>query len=195
MISNFIKYIFIISGLSPILLSLWFVKTIQNFHNLSFYLEYESINKIRIGLIEFAESNYLLLIFVGLVFLNNYLLKKAIYTLSVGEVKLKSIKSADFNFSPVMISYFLPWFKFLNTNLADTVWLIGSLLIYLVFIIIWKNSYHFNLIFRLFFGYRFYEIQTKNEIGYLLLSKQKLINTNQVNKYIQLTDYMIINIK
>ena len=74
------------------------------------------------------------------------------------------------------------------------IYIISVAIIILVATVINKSSYHFNLIVKLFLNYRYYEIQTKNEVTYFMLSKQKLINSKQVNKYVQLTDYLLINV-
>lgn len=43
------------------------------------------------------------------------------------------------------------------------------------------------------FGYRYYEIATKKEVTYIMISKEKLINPSDIKAYSQLTDYVILN--
>jgi len=107
-------------------------------------------------------------------------------------IDAKSIKPADFNYLPILVSWILPFFKLFITDIKDIILLIGSLLIFVLAAYIGKGSYYFNLIFRLL-GYKNYEVQTKAEVTFLVLSKKNLINVNQVNAVVYLTEHMLIN--
>ena len=193
MYSNFIKFVIVFTGLSPILLSYWIVKTLQNIDNLEFYLTIDSLGSVNSGLRNILTNHYLLILFICIFLLCRFLFLQGVKNLSIGSIELKSIKSADINFNPILFSYILPWSKFLFKSNEDLLFVIGFVFIYVMYTYLGKNSYHYNLILRLL-GYKNYEVQTKKEMGYLLLSKETLINVNQVTQYIQLSDYMIVKV-
>ena len=193
MYSNLFRFIFSMTGLAPIFLSCWIVKLIQEIEGWSFYLSLDSFSDFCLGLVELLSNHYLLLLFILLVLLCNLLLNKAIRTLPIGSINVKHIKPVDTNLSSILFSYVLPWFKFLKIELADWILLTGTIMVYFAIVIIWQNSYHYNLIVRLLLGYRHYEIKTTSEVSYLLLAKYKIVNPKQINRYVQLYDYMIID--
>lgn len=193
MYSHFIRFVLTLTGLSPVLLSYWMVKILQNFSNLELYLSLESSKGLISGLKEILINHYLVFTFILVFFLSKYLFMQGLKNLSTGAIELKSIKSVDINFNPILFSYILPWSKFFFKSNEDLIFVVGFIFIYIIYTYIGKNSYHFNLILRLL-GYKNYEVQTKKEMGYLLLSKTTLINVSQVTKYVQISDYMIVNI-
>ena len=195
MYSNIIKLILTATAFSPILLSYWIVNTLLNAKNLSIYLDIESFSSLSKGILQIITTHYLLLLFLLTVLLCKISLNTAIKTLPIGSIEVKSIKPADVNFDRILFSYILPWIKLATNNDLDLLFVLGFFLFYVVYTILGKNSYHYNLVFRILLGYYNYEIQTKKEVTFLLLSKMKIINSNQITKYVSLMDYMIINIK
>lgn len=180
-------------GFSPILVSLWIVKTIQNWNDLYFYIKADSWKDAYAGTINLLRNHYLVLIFIVILLTTRFLIKKAEHTLSIGAIDVKSIKPSDNNFLTFLFSIILPFFKFYVTGISDFTFLIGFIIICIVYAIVLNRSYHFNLMLRFFFGYNNYEVQSKKEITYLVLSKSILINPSQLTHYIQLTDFMLIN--
>lgn len=193
MYSHFIRFVLTLTGLSPILLSYWIVKTLQNFSDFKLYLSLDNANDFISGLKQLLICHYLLFAFIIVFLLCKYLFLEGLKNLSIGAIELKSIKSVDINFNPILFSYILPWSKFFFKSNEDLIFVAGFIFIYLIYTYIGKNSYHYNLILRLL-GYKNYEVQTKKEMGYLLLSKITLINVNQVTLYVQISDYMIVNV-
>ena len=110
--------------------------------------------------------------------------------LTINEIQLKSLKTADNNFMPMILSYFMPCIELYKKDLIYTfVWIA----IVLIAVIISKNSYHYNPILKFIFGYRYYEVQTTKDITYTLLTQKKLINKNQINQFSQISDYVILD--
>jgi len=175
------------------LLTYWVVSTIQKFGKLSFYFEVSSLKGFFEETAKFLWIHIPIVIFLVLVVLCRLLLKAAMKNLTINEILIKSVKPADHNYSAILISYSLPLFKLCFSDSKDQLFTIGLILVILVYSSIAKSSYHFNLLIRLF-GYRNYEIQTKAEITYLMLSKAKIINANHVSECITLTDHMLINV-
>lgn len=195
MYSNLIKFILVITSLSPILISYWIVLTILNFNNLDIYLDFSSGKIIVEGFKDFLCNHYLILIFISVVLLCRHIFLKGIRNLSIGSIELKQIKSVDVNFNPILISYILPCFKFQFKNNEELIIVVGTVLVYFIYAYIAKNSYHYNLIIRLLFNYKNYEVQTTCEVSYLMLSKEILNNKKQVKTYVQISEHMLVNIK
>jgi hypothetical protein len=193
MYSNFIKFVLVLISLSPIILSYWIVITILNFNNLEVFLEFSSGEKFLYDFKNFLSNQYLLILFASIVILCNYIFTRGLKNLSIGAIDLKQIKSVDVNFNPILISYMLPWFKFHFKNNEDLVLVIGSLIIYTIYAYIAKSSYHYNLVIRLLFNYKNYEVQTTGEVWCLMLSKETLKNKKQATRYIQISDHMLVN--
>ncbi|MNK24778.1 hypothetical protein D3C87_430920 [compost metagenome] len=181
MLADYLKFILFSLNFSPVLLILWFVNLITK------YSKVHTLNKFTYG------DFYLLGSFVICIAICWFIIRLARRTLPTHYIQLKSIKSADMNFQPMFLSYFLPIAKLEFKDVNDIVILVVTLLLFLTFAIINNQSYSFNPILRLVFGYKHYEVQTKKEFTYIMLSKKKLINPSQVNSYIQLADYVILN--
>lgn len=194
MYSNFVKYVFVLCSLSPILLSYWIVLRFIDYDNLSIYIDVSSWKVIMEGVVDLLSKQYLLFLFIMVVFLCRYIFMHAIKNLSVGAINLKQIKAVDVNFNPILISYILPCFKFHFKDNEDLILVLGSILIYCIYAFIAKSSYHYNLIIRLLFNYKNYEVQTTGEIWYLMLSKNTINNKNQVSSYVQISEHMLVNL-
>jgi hypothetical protein len=193
MYSNFIKFIFAATAFSPILISYWTVDTFMNRKQLDFFIKLNSVDDFFKGSINVLANHYLLLFFALVVLLCRFLINKAKNELSVGSISLKQIKTSDVNFDRVIFSYMLPFARIPFGGNVDLV-LIGVIFLYLLFVMVSMSSYHHNLAVRILLGYKHYEVQTTNDITYLMLSKQKLINKDQVKEYVHVSDYMIINV-
>jgi len=123
------------------------------------------------------------------------LLKLAIKHLPIYTIQIKSIKSSDLNFTPMLLSYFLPVAKLQFKTWNDNIFLVVTLLLFFLLARIAQSTYHFNPILRLIFGYKYYEVQTKKEVTFLMLSKETLVNPDHIHSYIVLTDSVVLNLK
>lgn len=189
MYSNSIKFILVLTGFAPIFLIYWILELIINFKNLHFYVSLDWFS-----FSNFLSHHYSLFIFLILILLAFVLKSKALHSLPIGSIEVKSIKPADINLNPLLISYFLPLCKFYFTDADDAIFLLVPVIISILYIAIGKNAYHYNLVFRLLFRYKNYEIQTKSEVTYLLLSKTKIVRPDQIKRFVQLSEYMLIHI-
>lgn len=194
MFTSFIRIVIVAIGLSPVLLSLYIVKMIRIHQQLRFFFAGNSLSDFIAGAANFVNVNGLLLIFVGVVLFAGFLMRMAEGKLPVGRIDTKSIKSSDTNFVTIIFSIVLPFFKFLTPSVGDSVYIIGFLFVGLVYCFIMKASYHFNLVMRVFFGYKHYEVATRKEVTYIVLSKEKLINPKQLTLYVYISDLMLINV-
>ena len=109
--------------------------------------------------------------------------------LTINNIGVKSIKSADLNMNSLLLSYFLPCIELFK---KDPIFIFGWFVVLIILIVINRGTYFYNPIIKLF-GYRYYEVTTNSGVVYTMISKKKLVNTNEVKRYSQLTDYVILN--
>lgn len=182
MFANYIKLIFVITAYSPIFLVVWIVSL------------YNSLNEgISIGFVDhyteiFNKLNFIW-IFIILLLISFLLIKKAEKQLTINRIEIDSIKSADLNMSTLLISYILPCIELFK---KDSIYIFIWIVLFVIIVIISKNTFFYNPLLKIF-GYKYYEVVTKKKITYVMISKKKLINTNQISSYSQLTDYVILN--
>jgi hypothetical protein len=190
MYSRLIRFIVALSGLFPILLIFWLENVINDWKSLHVYIE---INKFWQGLLLCLNQHWPLLSFAVLLWLCRTILRGAWSKLPSQTFSVKSIKPADPNFLSILLSYLAPWFKMFISSDHDRIYIAGFLLIALCLAYITSESYQYNISFRLFFGYRNFEVQSTGDITYLVLSKKNLINKSQLQQVAKLSDYMLIN--
>jgi len=186
MFSKLIKLLFAITAYAPIILIWWFV---------SLFNIFKSGGKLQIiifddfKILDLCNRTNLIFLFLLLVFFCWLILHLAKTNLTRNNIKIKSIKSADSNINILVFSYFFPCIEIYK---KDTIFIVGWILALAIVIFINKNTYFYNPLIKIF-GFRYYEISTKNEVTYLMISQDKLINPNDINTYSQLTDYVILN--
>ena len=186
MFSKLIKLIFVVTAYAPILL-IWWVVSVYN--TLKAGEEIIIIDFFNFKIAELFNRLNLIFLFLVLIFICWYILFLAKTKLTKNNIELKSIKSSDLNMNVLIFSYFLPCIEIFK---KDDIYLIGWILALFIIIIINKGTYFYNPLLKIF-GYSYYEIATKKEVTYLMISKRKLINTSDINAYSQLTDYVILN--
>ena len=116
-------------------------------------------------------------------------MKAARGKLTINNIGVKSIKSADLNMNSLLLSYF---YHVLNSLKKIQIFIFGWFVVLIILIVINRGTYFYNPIIKLF-GYRYYEVTTNSGVVYTMISKKKLVNTNEVKRYSQLTDYVILN--
>lgn len=190
MYSRLIRFITALSGLFPILVIFWLENIISDWKLLHIYIDVQEFWQ---GVILFISEHWQLLLFGLLLWLCRSILKGAWSKLPSQTFEVKSIKPADPNFLSILLSYLAPWFKVFVTSDHDRIYVVGFLLIALCLAYITSESYQYNISFRLFFGYRNFEVQSTSDVTYLVLSKKNLINKSQLTQVAKLSDYMLIN--
>lgn len=186
MFSKLIKLTFAITAYAPVILICWLVSVyglIQSGKNIEF------IDFSNFKITDLLNRLNLIFIFLSLVLASWFILKLANSKLTRNHIEVKSIKSSDLNMNILIFSYFLPCVEIFK---KDFIYLIGWFLALCINIYINKGTYFYNPLMKLF-GYSYYEIATKKEVTYLMLSKQKLKNTNDIKAYSQLTDFVLLN--
>lgn len=183
------KYLIVLTGLSPVLFICWIVNLVQQWPTLGLYFAFRLIIS---GIVELLNIHWLLLAFLISVWFSRYLLSRSIEKIPPVKMDVKTIKPAEINFTPLILTALAGWLKYYFTDVKDIIFLIGTVFIYILYAFIFRDSYHYNLIYKVCFGYRFYEIQESN-VTYLLISREKIYNPAEVTQGIILTDYMVIN--
>jgi len=170
MFSRIIKYLLVATSVAPIVFVYWLVGALRKGDPLNRY--------------------WLLIVLAALVGICKYLLSTATTQLDKRTIQLKSVKSADHNIISFLFVYLLPIFDFVK---KDEYYAWAFIIIVVFVIIINTNTYHFNPLLSLVFGYRFYEVATMQEFTYILIAKKELVNRDQVTQYVQLTPYVILD--
>ncbi|MET4081552.1 hypothetical protein ABIB40_001501 [Pedobacter sp. UYP30] len=186
MFSKLIKLTFAITAYAPVIL-IWWIVTVYSILN----------SGKNIGFIDFSNFKFvdlfnrinLIFIFLFLVFICWYILYLATNELTRNNIQVKSIKSSDLNMNILIFSYFLPCIEIYK---KDDIYLISWTIALCIIVYINKGTYFYNPLMKIF-GYSYYEIATKKEVTYLMISKQKLININEISAYSQLTDFVLLN--
>ncbi len=185
MLSYKLKLALGLLNFSPVFVILWFANITS-----------QVVNNILVGKnifvgIQFTDF-YLLGYFLLCFFLCMSILKLTKKTIPSYSIQLKTIKSVDTNFHTFFISYLLPLAKLHFSQINDLVMLIISLILFIILSIISTKSLQFNTVLRII-GFKHYEVQTTDGLYLIVLSKELLLNTNQVKSGIRLTDYVILN--
>ncbi|MDQ6482623.1 hypothetical protein [Dyadobacter sp. LHD-138] len=186
MFSKLIKLTFAITAYAPIIL-IWWVVSVYSILDSGGYIKFIDFSNFKF--IDLLNRLHLIFIFIILVFICWYILFLARNKLTRNSIEVKSIKSSDLNMNVLIFSYFLPCIEIYK---KDNVYLIGWFLALCIIVYINKGTYFHNPLMKLF-GYSYYEIVTKREVTYLMISKQKLKNTNDIKVYSQLTDFVLLN--
>ena len=186
MFSKLTKLLFVITAYAPLLIIWWGVSvynTLKENNSITF------IDFSNFQLVDLLDRLNLIYLFLLLVLICWYILFLANNKLTRNYIELKSIKSSDLNMNALIFSYFLPCIEIYK---KEVIYIFGWILVLFIIALINKGTYFYNPLMKIF-GYRYYEIATKKEVTYLMISKQKIINTNNVTAYSQLTDYVILN--
>lgn len=186
MFSKFIKVLFVATAYTPIFF-IWWVVSIYNILNTGGKIQ--MINFSNFKIIDLFNKTNLIFLFLLLFISCGLILRFAKSRLTKNSIEIKSIKSADLNMNVLIISYFLPCIELYK---KDTIFLIGWLIALTITIIINKGTYYYNPLMK-FFGFKYFEVATKKEVTFLMISKKKLINASDITAYSQLTDYVILN--
>jgi fatty-acid desaturase len=186
MFSKLFKLIFVSTSYSPILM-IWWIVGIFSYEDKEHKIQYRNFSELTFEIIQ--NKIFLPISFIVAISLLLFILYLANTKLTRNTLEIKSIKSSDFNSITILISYFLPCVELYK---KDLIFIFFWFLILLLIVFINKSTYFFNPLVKLL-GYRYYEIATKKEVSFTMISKRKIINPNDVNAYSQLTDYVILD--
>jgi hypothetical protein len=170
MFSGLLKYILVATSMAPVLLTFYGVKVVQTHCYKSGW--------------QFLVAALILLCICLL------LLRLSKKRLEILDINITSVKNADHNIISFLLVYLLP---VLDIVKKDNVYVYGFILVVFFVIIINSNTYHFNPLLSLF-GYKFYDITSDGNISYILITKQKILNTNDVKQVVHISTYMVLDI-
>ena len=164
MFSKILQIILVVTSLSPVLLTFWFKEFSKAWN--------------------FIDGVFYLLLAICLLFILMLLMRIAKKKLEIVPVTITEISNADNESIIFIFTYLIP--------LIDIDTSIALFLLILFFIIVsTTNLYHFNPLLGLL-CYHQYEVKLKEGVTFILISKKKLINSRQINKVVQLTNYILL---
>ena len=105
------------------------------------------------------------------------------------QVKIKSVKTADNEIVGFLLIYLLPLINQSQTTIKLPVLLFEAVIFFLI--VYNSHAYHFNPLLG-FFGYHFFEVTFEGDITYVLITRKKITDCNNVSQVVQLTEYMIL---
>jgi hypothetical protein len=186
MYSKVLKLLFVTTAYAPIIL-IWWLVNLYNILKTGNHIQWIRFADFKI--LDLWNKTNLIFLFCLLVIFCWFFLYLAKTRLTRNKIEIKAIKSADLNMNLLIISYFLPCIEIYK---KDNFYILAWIIALLIMILINKSTYFYNPLMKLF-GYRYYEITTKKEVTYMMISKCKLINSNDITAYSHLTDYVILN--
>lgn len=172
MLSKITKVFLVSTSFSPVFLTLWFA-------------EFSKVWAIKEGLIYLAIAILLAIICFTI-------MKIAKVKLESMPVKITAISTSDKETVGFIIVYLLPLIN--QTPIQVNIYLLFFILLIFFISLFTTNSYHFNPVLGLF-GYHFYEVTIDGEITYVLVTKKNLTNTKKVNQVVQISEYMILEVR
>ncbi len=165
MLSNVLKIIMVLTSISPVFLTLWFIE----------FSKFWS----------FVDGIFWLVIAIVLFVLAYGILKISIKKLEIIDIKITFISTADKEVLSYVFTYILPL-------IGIDMKVLFFILLLFSFIVFTTHIYHFNPIFGLF-GYHFYEVTSENGVNYVLMSKKQIRKVESVDKVILVCDYILID--
>lgn len=106
-------------------------------------------------------------------------------------INIVKVKSSDKEVIGFVVAYALPLLFKGQASVDMNAWLLaGSMLVFVLFT---THSMQVNPVLGLF-GYHFYDVETKDGITYLLISKRKINNVKSIEEIVQLSEYGILEI-
>ena len=174
MLNKFAKLSLVATSMAPIFLTLWFVEFSKSW--------------------DWKYGGWYLLAALLL-----SLLCHGIIRLSVSEkrleslpIEIKAVKTVDKEIVGFLLVYLLPLINQSQSTISVPVLLFVAIVF---FIIIYNShSYHFNPLLG-FFGYHFYEVTIEGSITYVLITKRNITHCKSISQVVQLTEYMILEVK
>lgn len=186
MFSKLFKLTFVISAYAPVIL-IWWLVSVYNLFNSGGTIEF--INFSDFNFSDLFNRLNLIIVFLILVLFCWLIQHLATNKLTRHNIEVKSIESSDFNMITIIFSYFLPCVEIYK---KDEIYIVSWFWALCAIVYINKGTYFHNPLMKIF-GYSYYKIVTKKEVAYLLISKDKLKNINQIKAYSHLTEYVLLN--
>lgn len=143
---------------------------------------------------DFLSVNYILFIFLTLVFLARHIVRFAKKNLPSHRFYAKQIKSVDYTLGTFLFSIALPFARIATPSISEIMYMIGFFFIGILYAIAMKDTHYLNLTLKIFLGYSHYEVQSTKEMTYIVLSKKNIINRDHFTTYVNLSGTMLLNV-
>lgn len=128
---------------------------------------------------------------IGLVLLCRIILHFAIKDIQEEPLRIKSVKTAD----PHVLAYIIGYLYPLVYAQLTTVRLSVLIFVFCVLLLVLYTSRAFNInpVLQMFFRYKFYEVVTRGDFTYVVVSKREIVNTRTPIDGRQLSPYMYLD--
>lgn len=181
MLNKLAKILLVSTSLAPILLTYWFTRQVNSYH--------ESFNLMENLKLNWHNGILLLIITILLTLLCSIIISQAKKHLEIIPVEIREIKTCDNESLGFILVYLLPLAGEVTDSINLPVLIFIGVLFF--FVVATSNAYHFNPLLSIL-GYHFYEVMLKSGVTYILISKRDLRNSKRIEKIGLLTEYMII---
>ena len=120
-----------------------------------------------------------------------YVVNKSKDKLESLPIQIKKAKSADKEIMGFFVAYVLPiLFKDINVDVST----VFVFICFLAFVIWGTHSFQVNPLLGLL-GYHFYDVDSEDGISFLLMTKRKIVNVKNISRVVQLTEYLVVDLK
>ena len=128
---------------------------------------------------------------IGFVLLCKPILRLATTTIQEEPLRIKSVKTADSPILAYIVAYLYP----LVYMQISTVRIDVLVFVFVVLLLVLYHSKAFttNLVLQAIYKYKFYEVVTRGDFTYVVVSRRKLVNTRTLIDGRQLAPYMYLD--
>lgn len=151
---------------------------------------------LSLAYIEFENKKYsylflFLFLFFIVVFVAWYIIKKSKEKLEKIPITITKAKTTDKEVISFCISYALPIIFRANSVANIDTWLVAA---FILFVVLWTtDAMPANPVLG-FLGYHFYEVDSGSGVGYVLITKKRISNVQQINQVVQIGEYGILDL-
>ncbi|GAN61587.1 hypothetical protein Abci_046_020 [Acetobacter cibinongensis] len=151
---------------------------------------------ISLAYIEFKNGKhtycyFFLFLFFVVVFFAKCVIKKSKEKLEKIPITITKAKTTDKEVISFCISYALPIIFRANSVSNIETWLVASLIL---FVVLWTtDAMPANPVLGIL-GYHFYEVDSGSGVGYVLITKKRISNVQQINQVVQIGEYGILEL-
>ena len=131
------------------------------------------------------------LIAIGLVVLCRIILYFAVKDIQEEALRVKSVRTADRQILAYVVAYLYPLIYAQITTVRISVLIFVFLVLLLV--LYHSRAFSINPVLQMCFGYKFYEVVTRGDFTYVVVSKRKIVNTRTPIDGRQLSPYMYLD--
>jgi hypothetical protein len=182
--NKLIKLFLVLTSLAPVMLTYWFVEQSNSYNKSKSFFE-NCITNYKVGYFYIITTLILVLFFWLIIYLSKNKLEKM-------PIIIEEIKSADNESISFILVYLLPLASKIENSINIPVLIFISVLFFII--VFTSNSYHFNPLLN-FIGYHFYEVKVQGGVTYVLLTRDSINSSKNINSVSLISEYTILENK